>query len=232
MKKIVYIAFIAFIFSNVFWSCGEEFLEQERPLVSTEDVVFKSATKTEAALLGLYSTLKGTNCNYLGGRTYIAFDNRGEDIRNIDPNGVTLANTYAMAVLSSNEENSDAWYYGYLAGIRNNPEAPGFKKITIAPMPAGDLTSVKASTETLYGVVSSEWEKSDDHFVLKVSIPANTTAEVSVPATENSVITESGKEVAKAGKASANDPNIQFVGLCNGRACFNVLSGSYTFTVK
>ena len=125
-----------------------------------------------------------------------------------------------------------AWYYGYLAGIRPTMEAPGFKKVIIAPMPVGDLTFVKASTETLYGTVASEWEKGDESFSLTVTIPANTTAEVSMPATESSVITESGKELVNQGQQSAADANIVFTKLCCGRAYFNVLSGTYKFEVK
>ena len=111
-------------------------------------------------------------------------------------------------------------------------EAPGFKKVIIAPMPVGDLTFVKASTETLYGTVASEWEKSGDSFILTVTVPANTTAEVSMPATESSVITESGKELVKDSQQSATDANITFTGLCCKRAYFNVLSGTYKFEVK
>ena len=125
-----------------------------------------------------------------------------------------------------------AWYYGYLAGIRPTMEAPGFKKVIIAPMPVGDLTFVKASTETLYGTVASEWKKSGDSFTLTVKIPANTTAEVSMPATESSIITEAGNELVKQGQQSATNANIVFTKLCCGRAYFEVLSGTYTFEVK
>ncbi|MDD6210224.1 MAG: glycoside hydrolase family 78 protein [Bacteroidales bacterium] len=125
-----------------------------------------------------------------------------------------------------------AWYYGYLAGIRPNIDEPGFKKITIAPMPAGDLTFVKASTETLYGTIASEWEKHGNEFILTVNIPANTTAEVSMPATEQSTITESDKALVSNGKKAADAPSIQFIGMREGRAYFNVGSGTYTFTVK
>ena len=120
MKKIVYILLTAFIFTNLLSSCKESFLDQEKPLVSTEAIVFTDAAKTEAALLGLYATLKGSDCNYLGGRTYVVFDNRGWDIDNIDPNGVTLAQTFAMAVNQTQQENKDTWYYGYQAINRAN----------------------------------------------------------------------------------------------------------------
>lgn len=125
-----------------------------------------------------------------------------------------------------------AWYYGYLAGIRPDKNEPGFKKIIIAPMPAGDLTSVKAATETLYGTIASEWEKQGNEFKLTVNIPANTTAEVSLPVTPQSTITESEKTLISGGQEKAKSHAIQFKEIKNGRAYFNVGSGTYTFTVN
>ena len=120
MKRYNILILIMVISSALFSSCKDSYLDQEVPLVSTEGIIYTNADKTEMALLGLYSTLKGTNCNYLGGRVYIAFDNRGDDIVNIDPNLVTLFSTYNMRVQSSEAENADAWYYGYLAINRAN----------------------------------------------------------------------------------------------------------------
>jgi len=120
MKKIVFISLFTFLFSGLFMSCKESFLDQERPLVSTEGIIYTNADKTQMALLGLYSTLKGADCNFMGGRTYAVFDNRGYDIDNIDPNGVTLAFTFAQAVNSLQQENTDTWYYAYLAINRAN----------------------------------------------------------------------------------------------------------------
>ena len=118
MKRILYISFFTVICSTLFLSCSESFLDQERQLVSTEPLVFTNAAKCEAAVLGLYSGFKGGN--FMGGRNYIAFDARGEDIENIDRNGVTLYNTYIMQVNSSHEENSTAWAAAYSTINRAN----------------------------------------------------------------------------------------------------------------
>ena len=116
MKRIVFISIV--ISAMLFNSCVE--LELERPYFTSEGEVFTDAAKTEMALLGLYFSLKGSNANFLGGRTFLAFDAIGNDIRNIDPNGVTLANTYAMAVIAGHAESVEAWYFGYLAINRAN----------------------------------------------------------------------------------------------------------------
>jgi hypothetical protein len=113
MKKIVYISFLTIVCSTLFLGCKESFLDQDRPLVDTEPIVFTNAAKTEAAVLGLYSYFKAGN--FMGGRNFIAFDVRGEDIENIDRNGVTLYNTYIMQVNSSHEENSTAWAAAFSA---------------------------------------------------------------------------------------------------------------------
>ena len=74
------------------------------------------------------------------------------------------------------------WMYEYLAGIRSDPQAPGFRHAIIRPYPAGDLTFVKASHKTPYGAIISSWKRDGGAFILDVTIPANTTATVWVPA--------------------------------------------------
>lgn len=58
----------------------------------------------------------------------------------------------------------------------------GFKKIIIAPQPVGDVTWAKASYDSIRGKIISDWKRDGEKFALKISIPANTTAEVFVPA--------------------------------------------------
>jgi alpha-L-rhamnosidase len=73
------------------------------------------------------------------------------------------------------------WMYEYLAGIRPDPANPGFRHILIHPYPAGDLSFVKASHQSLYGKIAASWKKDGGAFTLSVSIPPNTTATVWVP---------------------------------------------------
>jgi len=71
----------------------------------------------------------------------------------------------------------------------------------------------------------SKWKKLDSSFELEVSIPANTTAEVWLPAKENQRITESGKLIT-----SFDDLKLQ--GYKNGYAVLTVGSGDYHFLVS
>ena len=59
------------------------------------------------------------------------------------------------------------------------------------PTPIGDLKFVKATHESPYGLISSEWHRDGKKFDWQIEIPANTTATVAVPATSpNDVIVE------------------------------------------
>lgn len=73
------------------------------------------------------------------------------------------------------------WMYEDLAGIRPDPDHPGFKHTIIHPTLVNRLHFVRASHDSLYGKISSEWKRNGDHVNLSVSIPPNTTATVYVP---------------------------------------------------
>ena len=86
------------------------------------------------------------------------------------------------------------WFYEYLAGIA--PASPGFKTIKIQPHPVGDLTFVKATHNSPYGKISSEWHRDGYKFDWQIEIPANTTAGVTIPTGKSGQITCNGKSVA------------------------------------
>lgn len=111
------------------------------------------------------------------------------------------------------------WFYRSLLGI--NAAAPGFQKIIIKPQPAGDLTWAKGVYHSIQGPIVSDWKKGKNNFVLQVAIPANTTAEVWVPAKEGDTVTESGKRL--------KSQNLEVSRYENGYAVIAVPSGSYTF---
>jgi len=123
------------------------------------------------------------------------------------------------------------WYYGYLAGIRPDPDAPGFKHTIIHPMPAGDLTWAEASLQTSYGMLKSRWDKNGESLTLKVTIPANTSALVYVPTLgkENAEVTESGQSIVENG---ANVAGVKFVRSEKENVVLQVGAGEYDFTVK
>jgi hypothetical protein len=107
------------------------------------------------------------------------------------------------------------WFYHDLAGIQNAPGSAGFKKIRIAPQPVGDLTWVKASYHSIRGKITSDWKRDGKKFTLKVLIPANTTAEIFVP--------------AKSADAVKKISDAKFLRMETGRAVFETGSGEYKF---
>jgi alpha-L-rhamnosidase len=104
------------------------------------------------------------------------------------------------------------WFYEYLAGIAPDDAQPGFKHIVMRPHPVGDLKFVKATHNSPYGLISSEWHRDGSKFDWQIEIPANTTATVYVPATSLETVT------AKGAKA------LRFE---NGRAIFELGSGQH-----
>lgn len=85
-----------------------------------------------------------------------------------------------------------AWFYQSLAGIRYDDKRPGMKHIVIAPQMINELAWCKASWNSLYGIIRSEWKKQDNGFELTVEIPVNTTATVYLPNQENDSTIEKG----------------------------------------
>ncbi|MFZ0827221.1 MAG: family 78 glycoside hydrolase catalytic domain [Verrucomicrobiia bacterium] len=114
------------------------------------------------------------------------------------------------------------WFYHDLAGIRNDPAGAGFEKILIQPQPVGDLTWARAQFISIRGKIVSDWKRRGDQFTLKVSIPANTTATVMVPARSSAVVTEGGKP-ASLGRG------VKFLREEDGCAVFETGSGDYDF---
>ena len=74
------------------------------------------------------------------------------------------------------------WIYSHILGIQSDPDAPGYKHIIISPSPGGNLTYAKGCYLSSYGPISVSWEQVEDGYQLHVSIPANTTATVILPA--------------------------------------------------
>jgi alpha-L-rhamnosidase len=116
-----------------------------------------------------------------------------------------------------------AWFYKALAGINVDPTAPAFKHFVIKPNIVGDLTSAKASCDSVRGGIVSDWVVEKGRFKLTVKVPANTTATVWVPTTDPSAVVEGGWPAMKA--EGVRDFRIEA-----GRAVFEVGSGTYHFT--
>ena len=63
------------------------------------------------------------------------------------------------------------WMYGVAAGIKPLEEAPGYAKVSIAPIPDTRLGWFGASLDTRHGKISSKWTKETDRFRYDITTP-------------------------------------------------------------
>jgi alpha-L-rhamnosidase len=85
------------------------------------------------------------------------------------------------------------WLWRYVAGLNPDEEHPGYKSFTIHPRPTREVTWCKASYDSIRGQIGIDWKIERNKFTLKISVPANTTATVFVPASGPEAVTESGR---------------------------------------
>ncbi len=114
------------------------------------------------------------------------------------------------------------WYYEDIAGIKSDPANPAYKHIIMKPYPVGNLRFVKAGYLSKYGPIKSEWHLSGTQFNWEIKIPANTTATIYIPAEKEGDVTESGRNASKV-------EGVKFIKLEDGRAVYEIGSGSYHF---
>ena len=117
------------------------------------------------------------------------------------------------------------WFFENLAGIKANPEKPGFKEIIMDPSFVEGLDSVDATYHSVYGLIKSRWSKEKGRIVWNITIPANTTAVVYFPSDKMEDILENGKDAATA-------EGIRFTGIREGKATFKLGSGEYEFEIN
>jgi len=81
---------------------------------------------------------------------------------------------------------------------------------------------VKCHHDSPYGRIVSNWKREGGKLMLEVTIPANTTATVYVPAKDRAGVKESGKPMDEA-------EGVKFLRMENGAGVFAVGSGQYHF---
>jgi alpha-L-rhamnosidase len=128
--------------------------------------------------------------------------------------GMNSFNHYAYGAIGE-------WMYRYIAGMDIDPEVPGYKHILLAPHPGGGLTNATTEFTSLYGKVKSAWKIEGHEFVYEASVPANTTATVTLPAANAEQVTmnaqplfgsikESLKQTTKGISVNVGSGNYQF----------------------
>ena len=132
-----------------------------------------------------------------------------------DP-GMNSFNHYAYGAIGD-------WMYRVSAGIETM--GPGYKHIILQPHPTGKLTYSRASFESSYGTIASGWERKDGKVIIKVMIPANTSATIILPA-------ESQDKVTEEGKALSQNVYLKDIRTSDNKLTMQAGSGEYTFEIN
>ncbi|KXJ85639.1 alfa-L-rhamnosidase [Microdochium bolleyi] len=91
----------------------------------------------------------------------------------INPGHMTSFNHYALGAVAD-------WLHATVGGI--SPAAPGWRTIRVRPVPGGNITSTNVRFNGPYGLVACEWQlKNETDFSMKLTVPPNCTAEVTLP---------------------------------------------------
>lgn len=114
----------------------------------------------------------------------------------------------------------DEWFHAGIAGIQpvalSTLSTTWEDRLIFQPKIVGDLDSAAGTYQTLWGEARSEWEITDSSFTLTVTVPANTEAEVRVPAGDGGVHVQASSRATAAGTSG-------------GYAIYTVPSGTHTF---
>jgi alpha-L-rhamnosidase len=116
------------------------------------------------------------------------------------------------------------WMFQNLGGLQIVD--PGYKKSRIAPLiGSGGLSHARCSLRTPYGLLASEWKLANDELTLTITVPANTSAEVVIPA-------ESAEAVRVGTVAAGSARGMKVSSFTDGKATLIIGSGHYELTSK
>jgi alpha-L-rhamnosidase len=125
--------------------------------------------------------------------------------------GMNSFNHYAYGAIGD-------WMYRVVAGIEIGK--PGYQQILIQPQVDQRLRYARASFESSYGKITSGWEIKEGKIILKVTIPANTTATIKLPAGNAEKITENGTAIATTFKNIRQEDKNVLIDLGSGDYIF------------
>ena len=117
------------------------------------------------------------------------------------------------------------WVYRYVLGIDTDETVGGYRKIVLHPTPGGTFDYVKGSLDSRYGMISSGWSYDGNDLVYEVTVPANTTAALTLPL-------GSGTEVLEGSVSAGKAQGVTLVSRDFSAATYTLGSGTYRFTVK
>jgi alpha-L-rhamnosidase len=116
------------------------------------------------------------------------------------------------------------WMFQHLGGLQI--VEPGYKKSRIAPLIGqGGLNNARCAIKTPYGLLASEWKITNGKLTLAVTVPANTSAEVVIPAASTEAVREGNV-------AAGSAPGVKGAAFKDGKVTLLVGSGRYEFATR
>lgn len=176
--------------------------------IGRQDIIFEMLFK-ETYPSWFYSINQGATTMWERWNSYTHEDG-------FHPAGMNSFNHYAYGAIGQ-------FMYERIAGIK--PLKPGYKEILIAPLPGGPLNSAKATYNSPFGEIGSEWKIENGSFQLKTIIPPNTKARIIVPANVSESLLFNGNPFAE-------NTNVTLVKKGDGAFELEALPGSYLFETK
>jgi alpha-L-rhamnosidase len=117
------------------------------------------------------------------------------------------------------------WLYRYAAGIDEWSDDPGFHRIVLHPQFDSTLGEAKATYDSSYGPITSNWKFAGNSIQWDVVIPPNTTGLIYLPGGVATRILEGGKDIRQSA-------GVSLVLKDTRNAIYEAGAGSYTFTVE
>jgi alpha-L-rhamnosidase len=104
----------------------------------------------------------------------------------INEGATTLWESYSLASTRSLNHKMfstiSEWMFRDVAGLGNDPSAPGFTRAIMAPRPCAQVLShAKATYQSKSGTYETGWKVEKDRWILDVAVPPNTSAVVILP---------------------------------------------------
>jgi alpha-L-rhamnosidase len=115
------------------------------------------------------------------------------------------------------------WMVETIGGIGR--DGPAYKRLVIAPVPGGNVTSARVTYDSVRGLIATEWRLDGAWLDLTVQIPANTTATIVLPATDPADVCEDGRPLDES-------EGLQLTRQEPGRVFLAAGSGRYTFRIQ
>ncbi len=117
------------------------------------------------------------------------------------------------------------WFQRGVLGIQLDPKKVGYKEFIVKPAFHDSLQWAKGHHVSSYGKINVSWLKTDEDYLLELTVPHNTSSTLFIPARAVSDILENNKPIKSSGE-------IKLLGFENNIAELRLGSGAYHFKVN